>query len=85
MATRCVKVATNMIAKKNKRQNINTFYIFFQMSCIRKSKGLWLVRCMMRYEYVIIGEYKTEAEAVDAYNNFVLIHKLNRKLKNIKK
>ena len=55
------------------------------MSCIRKSKGLWLVRCMMRYEYVIIGEYKTEAEAVDAYNNFVIIHKLNRKFKNIKK
>lgn len=55
------------------------------MSCIRFAKGLWLVRCMMRYEYHIIGEYKTEVEAVDAYNNFILIHKLNRKFKNIKK
>ena len=55
------------------------------MSCIRKSKGLWLVRCMMRYEYVIIGEYKTEAEAVDAYNNFIVKNNLNRKMKNIKR
>jgi len=36
---------------------------------------------MMRYEYHIIGEYKTEAEAIDAYNNFILNNKLNRKLK----
>ena len=55
------------------------------MSCIRKSKGMWVARCMVTYNYVTIGEYKTEAEAVDAYNAFIVKNNLNRKLKNIKR
>jgi hypothetical protein len=55
------------------------------MTCIRFAKGMWLVRCMMGYKYHIIGEYKTEAEAIDAYNAFIVKNNLNRKLKNIKK
>ena len=55
------------------------------MTCIRFAQGVWKCRCMMGYKYHIIGEFKTEADAIDAYNNFILIHKLNRKFKNIKK
>ena len=54
------------------------------MSCIRYAKGVWFVRCMMKYEYVIIGEFKSEKEAIDAYNDFIVKNNLNRKLKNIK-
>ena len=51
------------------------------MTCIRKSKNMWLVRCMIEYKYHIIGEFKTEAEAIEAYNAFIINNKLNRKLK----
>jgi hypothetical protein len=54
------------------------------MSCIRFAKGMWLVRCMMEYKYHIIGQFKTEKEAIDAYNAFIIKNNLNRKLKNIK-
>ena len=36
---------------------------------------------MIEYKYHIIGEFKTEKEAIDAYNDFILTHNLNRKLK----
>ena len=53
------------------------------MTCIRFAKGVWKVRCMMKYDYVIIGEFKTEKDAILAYNQYIINHKLNRKLKNI--
>jgi hypothetical protein len=51
------------------------------MSCIRFAKGVWVVRCMIKYQYVMIGYYKTKADAITAYNEYVILHKLNRKLK----
>jgi hypothetical protein len=51
------------------------------MACIRFAQGVWKVRCMMDYKYHIIGEYKTEKEANEAYNIFIVTNKLNRKLK----
>ena len=42
---------------------------------------MWLVRCMIEYKYHIIGEFKTEADAIEAYNAFIINNKLNRKLK----
>jgi hypothetical protein len=51
------------------------------MSCIRFAKGVWIVRCMIKYKYVMIGYFKTKLEAITAYNDYVILHKLNRKLK----
>lgn len=73
----------NISRYKLETKNINTTHIFFQMTCIRKSKNMWLVRCMIEYKYHIIGEFKTEKEAILAYNQYIINHKLNRKLKNI--
>jgi hypothetical protein len=51
------------------------------MSCLRFANGVWKVRCMMKYEYHIIGEFRDKRDAIIAYNEFITIHKLNRKLK----
>jgi len=51
------------------------------MSCIRFANGVWKVRCMMKYEYHIIGEFRDKRDAIIAYNEFIINHNLNRKLK----
>lgn len=52
------------------------------MTTVRKSKNnLWECRCMINYKYIIIGYYSTKELAEIAYNEYVLKHKLNRKLK----
>lgn len=52
------------------------------MTTIRKSKNnLWECRCMVKYKYVMIGFYSTKELAIIAYNEYVLKHELNRKLK----
>lgn len=51
------------------------------MSCLRYANGVWKVRCMMKYEYHIIGEFRDKRDAEIAYDNFIIEHKLNRKLK----
>jgi hypothetical protein len=51
------------------------------MSCIRFANGVWKVRCMIKYKYHIIGEFRDKKDAENAYNEYVLKHELNRKLK----
>jgi hypothetical protein len=51
------------------------------MSCIRFAKGVWIVRCMVHYKYVMIGYYSTKELAIIAYNDYVLKNNLNRKIK----
>ena len=44
----------------------------------------WIDRYdMVNYKYVVIGFYDTLTDAKKAYNNYVILHKLNRKLKSI--
>jgi len=49
--------------------------------CIRKTKGLYEVRIMINYKYNIVGYFKIEDEAKQAYNQFIIKNNLNRKLK----
>jgi hypothetical protein len=51
------------------------------MCCIRKSKGFWIARLMIEYKYIIIGKFRTETDAINAYNKFILEKNLNRKIK----
>jgi hypothetical protein len=51
------------------------------MACIRFRRNEWICRCMVKYKYVIIGYYKTEQDAKDAYNEFIEKNNLNRKKK----
>jgi hypothetical protein len=51
------------------------------MTTIRLTRGKWECRIMVQYQYVMIGYFKTKADAEIAYNDYVILHKLNRKLK----
>ena len=51
------------------------------MTTIRLTHGEYECRCMVNYKYVMIGYFKTKEQAIQAYNNYVILHKLNRKLK----
>lgn len=51
------------------------------MTTIRQTRGEWECRCMVKYQYVMIGYFKTKDQAITAYNEYVILHKLNRKLK----
>jgi len=53
------------------------------MTCIRFAKGVWKCRAMVNCKYVIIGEFKTKIDAIQAYNNFIVKNNINRKLINI--
>lgn len=49
------------------------------MTCIRSTKGMYECRCMVRYQYVMIGMFKTKQEAILAYNAYIIKNNLNRK------
>ena len=51
------------------------------MTTIRYTRGEYECRCMVRYKYVLIGYFKTKEQAKSAYNEYILTHNLNRKLK----
>ena len=51
------------------------------MSCIRYRRNEYVVRCMIKYKYVIIGYFKTKEEAEIAYDKYIIDNNLNRKLK----
>jgi hypothetical protein len=51
------------------------------MTTIRQTHGEWECRIMVQYKYIMIGYYKTKVDAITAYNDYVILHKLNRKLK----
>jgi hypothetical protein len=69
--------------KENKKIFIYLFIIYF-MTTIRQTHGEWECRCMVNYKYVMIGYFKTKIDAINAYNDYVILHNLNRKLKSIK-
>ena len=50
------------------------------MTCIRFTKGKYECRCMVRYQYVMIGMFKTKQDAIIAYNDYIIKNHLNRKL-----
>jgi len=55
------------------------------MTTIRATKGMYECRCMVRYQYILIGMFKTKQEAILAYNQYIQSNHLNRKLMAIGK
>ena len=51
------------------------------MTTIRFAKGVYECRIMVQYQYVYLGFFKTYPDAVFAYNDYIIKHRLNRKLK----
>jgi len=56
-----------------------------KMTTIRATKGKYECRCMVRYQYQMIGLFNTKQEAILAYNQYIQSNHLNRKLMTVGK
>lgn len=72
------------LINKLKYKKTSKYYgVCFIKDIMRRNKP-WLVGVKINKKRMHIGYYKSEIEAAQAYNNYVIEHNLNRPLNNIK-